>query len=115
MLSVLLSPAIGLMNRLNYLYKFTLINVLFLVPLLGRAYMQLDELAVEQRTTQVELKGMKMLREAMVLTEIASEMRDLLIVQGSSLTLEIELKKSQAAYIDQIGIVQTALAALENS
>ena len=41
MLSVLLSPAIGLMNRLNYLYKFSLINVLFLIPLLGLAYMQL--------------------------------------------------------------------------
>ncbi|MEH6579429.1 MAG: methyl-accepting chemotaxis protein [Amphritea sp.] len=115
MLSVLLSPAIGLMNRLNYLYKFTLINVLFLVPLLGLAYMQLDELAVEQRNTQVELKGMNMLRETLVLTEIASEMRDLLIVQGSSLTLETAINKRQAAYLHQIGIVQTALATLENT
>lgn len=70
MFTLFLSPAIYLMNRLKYLYKSALIYVIFLLPLLGFAYMQLNELSIEQRITQVEVKGIIALKGAFLLTEI---------------------------------------------
>ncbi|WP_370299073.1 methyl-accepting chemotaxis protein, partial [Pontibacterium sp.] len=115
MLSVLLSPAIGLMNRLNYLYKFSLINVLFLVPLLGLAYMQLDEISVSQQITRTELSGIKALRKAINLTEIASELRDLTVVQGSGLELDARLGALQGKYIDGLNDLEQDIAAMNSA
>lgn len=115
MLSVLLSPAISLMNRLTYLYKFSLINVLFLLPLMGLAYLQLDEISVEQRITQKELKGMGVLKEALLLTEIASKKRDLIVIQGSDYSLHSEIEQQQTAFSSQLDIVDAAIKDFENS
>lgn len=112
MLSVLLSPAIGLMNRLNYLYKFSLINVLFLIPLLGLAYMQLDEISTSQQITRTELSGIKALRKAISLTETASELRDLTVVQGSGLELEAKLNALQAKYKDGLSDLERDIAGM---
>jgi len=106
MLSVFLYPAICLMNRLKYIYKFTLINILFLLPLLGLAYLQLNELSVEQRVTQEELKGMNALKEALLLIEIASEIRDLTVVQGNNFSLKKKILQQTTAFSNQIDIVE---------
>ena len=115
MLSVLLSPAIGLMNRLNYLYKFSLINVLFLIPLLGLAYMQLDEISVSQQITRTELSGIKALRKVINLTETASELRDLTVVQGSGLELDAKLRVLQTQYIDGLNDLEQDVAGLDGA
>jgi methyl-accepting chemotaxis protein len=115
MLSVLLSPAIGLMNRLNYLHKFSLINVLFLVPLLALAYLQLDEISVSLQITHTELKGITTLRQAITLTEIASELRDLTVVQGSGLDLNEQLNTLQARYREGLNTLEVAVTDLEGA
>jgi len=106
MLSVFLSPAIALMNRLNYLYKFSLINVLFLVPLLSLAYMHLDQLSDEQHTTQIEINGMEVLREAVQLTQLAAQIRDLKVAQGSIPAQPEQITALHRAYINQLGVVE---------
>ena len=98
MFTLFLSPAIYLMNRLKYLYKFALIYVIFLLPLLGFAYMQLNELSIEQRITQVEVKGIIALKEAFLLTEIASDIRDLIVVQGDDFSLREKIMLKKAAF-----------------
>ncbi len=115
MFYILLAPAINLMNRLKYRYKFSLINVLFLVPLLWLAYMQLDELSTEQKITQLELNGMSTLRETLLLTELASELRDLSVVQGSTRILETQIKSTRKAYIDQLQTVERAIDRLDHA
>jgi methyl-accepting chemotaxis protein len=107
MFTLFLSPAIYLMNRLKYLYKFALIYVIFLLPLLGFAYMQLNELSIEQRITQVEVKGIIALKEAFLLTEIASDIRDLIVVQGDDFSLSEKIRLKKAAFSDQIDTVET--------
>jgi len=106
MFTLFLSPAIYLMNRLKYLYKFALIYVIFLLPLLGFAYMQLNELSIEQRITQVEVKGIIALKEAFLLTEIASDIRDLIVVQGDDFSLREKIMLKKAAFSDQLDTVK---------
>ena len=106
MFTIFLSPGINLMNRLKYLYKFSLINVLFLLPLLGLAYLQLNELSVDQRVTQEELKGMNALKEALLLIEIASEIRDLTTVQNNDFSLKKKILLHHTAFSNQIDTVE---------
>ncbi|MEH6445848.1 MAG: HAMP domain-containing methyl-accepting chemotaxis protein [Oceanospirillaceae bacterium] len=106
MFTLFLSPAIYLMNRLKYLYKFALIYVIFLLPLLGFAYMQLNELSIEQRMTQVEVKGIIALKEAFLLTEIASDIRDLIVVQGDDFSLSEKIRLKKADFLAQIDTVE---------
>ncbi|WP_027856552.1 methyl-accepting chemotaxis protein [Marinobacterium jannaschii] len=115
MLIALLSPAIRLMNRLNYLYKFTLINVLFLIPLLSLAYMQLDEISESQQVTRTELGGIETLRKAVALVATASELRDLTVVQGSGFELEAKLNGLQARYSDGLSNLELDIASLERA
>jgi methyl-accepting chemotaxis protein len=106
MFTLFLSPAIYLMNRLKYLYKFTLIYVIFLLPLLGFSYLQLNELSIEQRMTQVEVKGIIALKEAFLLTEIASDIRDLIVVQGDDFSLREKIILKKSSFSDQIDTVE---------
>jgi methyl-accepting chemotaxis protein len=106
MFTIFLSPAIYLMNRLKYLYKFTLIYVIFLLPLLGFSYLQLNELSIEQRMTQVEVKGIIALKEAFLLTEIASDIRDLIVVQGDDFSLREKIILKKSSFSDQIDTVE---------
>ena len=88
MLKILFGPAISLMNRLPYLYKFTLINLLFLLPLLSLSYMQLKVLADDQTVIEQELKGVEALRGGLLLSQSASEYRDLQIVNSLNGAME---------------------------
>lgn len=97
------------MNRLKYLYKFSLINMLFLLPLLGLAYFQLNELSVDQRVTQEELKGMNVLKEALQLIEIASEIRDLTTVQGNGFSLKKKISLHKVTFSNQIDTVEAMI------
>ncbi len=56
-----LSPAISLMARLRYPYKFTLISLLFLMPLLGFFYITVSTLQQELSHSEHELEGIELL------------------------------------------------------
>ena len=95
MFSSILSPAIGLMNRLRYSSKFLLINLLFLLPLLWLAYMQLAELSNQQEVTRKELNGVNILRSTLKLTDVAAEIRDLQLIQGNEQTLKQQVDEQK--------------------
>lgn len=78
-------PVVGLMNRLSYLKKFSLISLVYLIPLVGLAYLQLDGVFSDRRTTENQLQGLQQLRQAIVISRQAGEYRDLRIVAGSGL------------------------------
>lgn len=54
----LMMPATALMNRLTYNYKFTLISILWLLPIIGLTYMLLSQLNESIKQIQTEADGL---------------------------------------------------------
>lgn len=98
MLRVLLSPAIGLMNRMSYFSKFLLINLLFLLPLLWLAWVQLVSLSAQQNDARQALDGIRTVRASLELTGIAAEIRDLQFIQGNEQILSNRIEPLKQAY-----------------
>ena len=59
----LLSPAITLMNRLKMVYKFSLISILFLLPISALSYLLVSQLNASIHSIQAEVDGLKVLKE----------------------------------------------------
>ncbi|SIQ10520.1 methyl-accepting chemotaxis protein [Marinobacterium stanieri] len=108
----LLTPAISLMNRLSYLSKFILINLLFLIPLLWLAYMQLSDISARKDSTRQQLSGMEALQQALELTRIAGEVRDLTVVRETANVLQQEIAELGDAYAENLARLQVYVAEL---
>lgn len=72
----LLLPAMALMNRLTYVYKFTLISVLWLIPIGGLTYMLVSQLNVSISRVANEVDGLKAYNASFQLVQEASSYRD---------------------------------------
>ena len=72
----LISPAIALMNRLPMVYKFSLISILFLLPIGGLSWLVMSQLnhSVQSMTRGVE--GLQQLEQAEKLLNLSMEYRD---------------------------------------
>ena len=72
----LISPAIALMNRLPMVYKFSLISILFLLPISGLSWLVISELnrSVQAMTRGVE--GLEQLEQVDRLVDAAMDYRD---------------------------------------
>lgn len=72
----LINPAVALMNRLPMLYKFSLISILFLLPIGGLSWLVMTELnrSVETMTRGVE--GLEQLRQIDRLVDASMDYRD---------------------------------------
>lgn len=115
MYKALLLPAIGLMNRLSYLYKFLLISILFLIPLLALAYLQLESLSTEQQVTKIELQAMVSLRNSLAMTQIAAAKRDMSVVQDNEQFFQQQIKDHYEVYLEKLDAVELAAESLEDS
>lgn len=73
----ILAPAIALMNRLSYGMKFSLISVLFFVPLGIISAMLVQQSWERVQVTQRALDGMELVRQGMELVRDAETLRDL--------------------------------------
>lgn len=71
-----MNPAISLMNRLTYNYKFTLISVLWLVPIVGVTYLLVSQLNQSIQQIQNEVNGIQAYRDIYALSIEAQEYRD---------------------------------------
>ncbi|MEH6472241.1 MAG: HAMP domain-containing methyl-accepting chemotaxis protein [Halopseudomonas sp.] len=93
-----MAPSIGLMNRLSYLKKFSLISFVYVLPLLGLAYLQFNTLMDAQSSTVQERAGLQQLHTALLVTRAAAEYRDLritagaMVQSGSGNSLEAKIK-----------------------
>jgi len=72
----LINPAIALMNRLPMVYKFSLISILFLLPISGLSWLVISELnrSVQAMTRGVE--GLEQLEQVDRLVDAAMDYRD---------------------------------------
>ncbi|MDX1453100.1 MAG: methyl-accepting chemotaxis protein [Oleiphilaceae bacterium] len=71
-----MKPAISLMNRLTYNYKFTLISILWLVPIVGVTYLLVSQLNKSIDQIQNEVNGIEAYRNIYTLAVDAQKYRD---------------------------------------
>ncbi|WP_298446794.1 methyl-accepting chemotaxis protein [uncultured Marinobacter sp.] len=72
----LINPAVALMNRLPMLYKFSLISILFLLPIGGLSWLVMTELNRSVATTTRGVEGLEQLRQIDRLVDAAIDYRD---------------------------------------
>ena len=97
MISMLLSPIIGLMNRLSYANKFLLISLVFTIPLLWFGGLQLQTLSQAEKDTLQRLDGLTAVRSLLDVTMNQAEIRDLRV----SLALTPNTQPPQQATLEQ--------------
>ena len=72
----LIYPAIALMNRLPMVYKFSLISILFLLPIGGLSWLTVSELNRSVQTMTGGVEGLEQLRQVDRLVDAAMDYRD---------------------------------------
>ena len=72
----LMMPAMALMNRLTYNYKFTLISILWLVPIIGLTYLLLSQLNESIKQIQAEANGLSHYQQVYDIAVQAHQYRD---------------------------------------
>lgn len=72
----LINPAIGLMNRLPMVYKFSLISILFLLPIGGLSWLVISELNRSVQTMTHGVEGLEQLQNVEQLLASSMEYRD---------------------------------------
>ncbi|MCG8295434.1 MULTISPECIES: methyl-accepting chemotaxis protein [Pseudomonas] len=98
----LLYPAIALMNRLSFGMKFSLISVLFFLPMLATSFYLVRDAYNQFHATHVELQGLRPLGDSLAL-------RGDLETLGNLLQINAVLGQS-----GQAGDVETRIAALQD-
>lgn len=93
----LLAPAVLLMNRLKIVYKFSLISVLFLLPIVGLAYLLVSQLNASVDDLERAIGGTEALAEANELVRNAQRYRDYhAVVRVRELEGELREKSQRA-------------------
>lgn len=73
----LIYPAVALMNHLPMVYKFSLISILFLLPIGGLAWLAISELNHSVETGVRSVQGLDKLQQVSELLETSSDYRDI--------------------------------------
>jgi len=71
-----ITPAVALMNRLPMLYKFSLISILFLLPIGGLSWLVMTELNRSVETVTRGVSGLEQLRRIDHLVDVSMDYRD---------------------------------------
>lgn len=100
-MNILLYPAIYLMNRLSFMVKFSLVSLLFIVPLLvTNGYLVRDSLG-QIRQTETELQGLLSLRDMLHGITQVRQLADLLQVNAQLAGGATDAKLSQQLQAQQ--------------
>ncbi|WP_027849293.1 methyl-accepting chemotaxis protein [Marinospirillum minutulum] len=92
MLKAFLKPGMAFMNRLVYFQKFTLIALLFLLPLIILSGVQTKQLWNDLRQLQLERDGLTLQAEVLQLIALSEEYRDYAALADSRETPELRQK-----------------------
>jgi len=92
----ILSPIIRLMDKMPYLYKFILVSMVFIIPLLMLATLQVQHLRADIRDTETSINALKQLKNDLLLQKKLSTYRDLRFITG------FEAPNSDSAYATTI-------------
>ncbi|MEQ6884518.1 methyl-accepting chemotaxis protein [Salicola sp. Rm-C-2C1-2] len=113
----LLAPAILLMNRLKIVYKFSLISVLFLLPIVGLGYLLVSQLNASIDDLDRAIGGTQAVAEANDLVRSAQRYRDYqTVVRVRELEGELQEKsqQAQASVTEQLQGLRDYASNLEN-
>lgn len=95
----LLIPAVRLMDRMNFISKFTVVSVLFVVPFLILSGALIREIRATIATAEAERQGLLVMAQAYELMYRAAEFRDVAIIQrinaSSGITDEVKNRHTQ--------------------
>lgn len=91
----LLWPAMFIMNRLQYTYKFLLISVLFLCPIILLSYQLWDQLEQDIQTTSREAEGVNIINALSDIALVANEYRDIMMATNYDRSDDTMRKLSQ--------------------
>ncbi|MBL8793967.1 MAG: response regulator [Planctomycetia bacterium] len=109
----LLRPAVALMNRLNYPWKFTLISTLFALPLILVMYLLISEINDRIEFSHKEIEGVRYLRPLRGLNEHVQQSRLLAYdYHQGQVALRPELIRKQAeidADLEALALVEREL------
>jgi len=106
----ILLPAIKLMNRLKLVYKFSLISVLFLLPIIALGYSLVSQMIEDIDQIEREVEGLQALDTATNLLKEAGKYRDFRAV--ARIRGIPELEEASLRQRAQIGILLEELEAL---
>lgn len=109
----LINPAIALMNRLPMVYKFSLISILFLLPIGGLSWLVMSELNRSVQTITQGVEGLEQVEQVNRLLSLAVDYRDFRAV-GVLRNHDVLLEESNKT-AEQISGIFTALSAKEHS
>lgn len=107
-MKILLHPAIAFMNRLSFGMKFSLISVLFFVPMLLTNFYLVRDSYRQFVGTRTELQSLSLLGTAMQLRRAAQDWKDLVEIEaiigqtGEDQALKTRLDKVQAELRRQV-------------
>ena len=75
----LFGPAMFVMNRLPYTYKFLLISILFVCPIILLSYQLWDQLEQDIQTTSKEAEGVRIIASLSDIAFSANQYRDIML------------------------------------
>jgi len=106
-----LYPAIALMNRLNFGMKFSLISILFFLPMAVTNYYLVSDSYDQYVRTNTELESLGLLGSALKIRRDLEEANDLALISrmlGESNSAEADARggKLEQSLIEQIGALQ---------
>lgn len=93
----LLSPAVSMMGQLKYPYKFTIISLIFLIPLLVFFYVAVSAVNQQLSLAKKELEGVTLLTQIRPLVEDVAKHRGMthaLLSGDNSFALRVEKQKN---------------------
>lgn len=89
-------PAMFIMNRLQYTYKFLLISVLFVCPIVLLSYQLWDQLEQDIQITSNEAEGVRIISGLSAIALAANQYRDIMMAHQYDRTDAITQRLSQA-------------------
>jgi len=106
-----LYPAIALMNRLNFGMKFSLISVLFFLPMAVTNYYLVSDSYDQYVRTNTELESLELLGNSLKIRRDLEELNDLALIsrmlgESSSAEADARIARLEQALIEQLGALQ---------
>ncbi|MFZ3024028.1 MAG: methyl-accepting chemotaxis protein [Pseudomonas sp.] len=110
-MKTVLYPAIALMNRLNFGMKFSLISVLFFLPMAVTNYYLVSDSYDQYVRTSTELESLELLGSTLKIRRDLEEVNDLVLVsrmlgESSSAEADARTAKLEQSLIEQFGALQ---------
>ena len=110
-MKTVLYPAIALMNRLNFGMKFSLISVLFFLPMAVTNYYLVSDSYDQYVRTNTELESLELLGSSLKIRRDLEELNDLALIsrmlgESSSAEADARIARLEQALIEQLGALQ---------